>query len=308
MYIRKKNIRMNKLLIVGTVAFDSIKTPFGKVDKILGGSGMYIGISSSVFNINNAIVSVVGSDFPDEYLSIFKKNQIDISGIEIIKGGKTFFWEGVYHENMNHRDTITTDLNVLADFNPIVPNNYKNAEIVLLGNLHPSIQLSVLKQMNSKPKLVILDTMNYWMDNTLDELINVISKVDLLCINDQEAEQLTGESDLKLAAKKISELGPKFLIIKKGEFGSLVFSEDDYYNCPIFPTEKVKDPTGAGDTFAGGLAGYLASCSEITFKEVKKGVMYGTAIASYCIEDFGPNNIMSLDINLVEQRVSKIKK
>ena len=299
---------MNKLLIVGTVAFDSIKTPFGEVDKILGGSGMYIGISSSVFNINNAIVSVVGSDFPDEYLSIFKKNQIDISGIEIIEGGKTFFWEGVYHENMNHRDTITTDLNVLADFNPIVPNNYKNAEIVLLGNLHPSIQLSVLKQMNSKPKLVILDTMNYWMDNTLDELINVISKVDLLCINDQEAEQLTGESDLKLAAKKISELGPKFLIIKKGEFGSLVFSEDDYYNCPIFPTDKVKDPTGAGDTFAGGLAGYLTSCSEITFKEVKQGVMYGTAIASYCIEDFGPNNIMSLDINLVEQRVSKIKK
>ena len=307
-YSQKKILEMNKLLIVGTVAFDSNKTPFGEVDKILGGSGMYIGISSSVFNINNAIVSVVGSDFPDEYLSIFKKNQIDISGIEIIKGGKTFFWEGVYHENMNHRDTITTDLNVLADFNPIVPNNYKNAEIVLLGNLHPSIQLSVLKQMNSKPKLVILDTMNYWMDNTLDELINVISKVDLLCINDQEAEQLTGESDLKLAAKKISELGPKFLIIKKGEFGSLVFSEDDYYNCPIFPTEKVKDPTGAGDTFAGGLAGYLTSCSEITFKEVKKGVMYGTAIASYCIEDFGPNNIMSLDINLVEQRVSKIKK
>ena len=307
-YSQKKILEMNKLLIVGTVAFDSIKTPFGEVDKILGGSGMYIGISSSVFNINNAIVSVVGSDFPDEYLSIFKKNQIDISGIEIIEGGKTFFWEGVYHENMNHRDTITTDLNVLADFNPIVPNNYKNAEIVLLGNLHPSIQLSVLKQMNSKPKLVILDTMNYWMDNTLDELINVISKVDLLCINDQEAEQLTGESDLKLAAKKISELGPKFLIIKKGEFGSLVFSEDDYYNCPIFPTEKVKDPTGAGDTFAGGLAGYLASCSEITFKEVKQGVMYGTAIASYCIEDFGPNNIMSLDINLVEQRVSKIKK
>ena len=185
---------------------------------------------------------------------------------------------------------------------------YKNAEIVLLGNLHPSTQLSVLEQMNSKPKLVILDTMNYWMDNSLDELVNVISKVDLLCINDQEAEQLTGESDLKIAAKKISKLGPKFLIIKKGEFGSLVFGEDDYYNCPIFPTEIVKDPTGAGDTFAGGLAGYLASCSEISFDEVKKGVMYGTAIASYCIEDFGPNNIMNLDINLIEQRVSKIKK
>jgi sugar/nucleoside kinase (ribokinase family) len=298
---------MNKLLIVGTVAFDSIETPFGKVEKILGGSGMYIGISSSVFNINNAIVSVVGGDFPEKYLSILKNNKIDISGIEIVKGRKTFFWEGVYHSNMNHRDTITTELNVLADFSPIVPNNYKNAEIVLLGNLHPSIQYSVLEQMNLKPKLVILDTMNYWMDNTLDELINVISKVDLLCINDQEAEQLTGEDDLKLAAKKISKLGPKFLIIKKGEFGSLVFDQNNYFNCPIYNTKKVKDPTGAGDTFAGGLAGYLASCSEITFNEVKKGVMYGTAIASYCIEDFGPNNIMNLDINLIKKRVSKIK-
>ncbi len=299
---------MNKLLIVGTVAFDSIETPFGKVDRILGGSGMFIGISSSVFNINNAIVSVVGSDFPEEYLTLLKAKKIDISGIEIVKGGKTFFWKGLYHVNMNHRDTLNTELNVLADFKPIVPNNYKNAEIVLLGNLHPSTQLSVLEQMNSKPKLVILDTMNYWIDNSLDELINVISKVDLLCINDQEAEQLTGESDLKIAAQKISDIGPKFLIIKKGEFGSLVFGEDDYYNCPIFPTEKVKDPTGAGDTFAGGLAGYLASCSKISFDEVKNGVMYGTAIASYCIEDFGPNNIMNLDINLIEKRVSKIKK
>jgi sugar/nucleoside kinase (ribokinase family) len=301
-------IKMNKLLIVGTVAFDSIKTPFGEVDKILGGSGMYIGISSSVFNVNNAIVSVVGDDFPEEYLSILKNNKIDISGIEVVKGGKTFFWEGLYHVNMNHRDTITTELNVLADFNPIVPNNYKNAEIVLLGNLHPAIQLSVLEQMISKPKLVILDTMNYWMDNTLDELINVISKVDLLCINDQEAEQLTGENDLKIAAHKIFKLGPKFLIIKKGEFGSLIFSGNDFYNCPIYPTEKVKDPTGAGDTFAGGLAGYLASCSDLSFNEVKKGVMYGTAIASYCIEGFGPNNIMNLDIDLIEQRVTKIKK
>lgn len=299
---------MNKLLIVGTVAFDSIETPFGKVDRILGGSGMFIGISSSVFNINNAIVSVVGSDFPEEYLTLLKTKKIDISGIEIVKGGKTFFWKGLYHVNMNHRDTLNTELNVLADFKPKVPNNYKNADIVLLGNLHPSTQLSVLEQMNSKPKLVILDTMNYWIDNSLDELINVISKVDLLCINDQEAEQLTGESDLKIAAQKISDLGPKFLIIKKGEFGSLVFGEDDYYNCPIFPTEKVKDPTGAGDTFAGGLAGYLASCSKISFDEVKNGVMYGTAIASYCIEDFGPNNIMNLDINLIEKRVSKIKK
>ncbi|MGY8919756.1 MAG: PfkB family carbohydrate kinase [Flavobacteriales bacterium] len=299
---------MNKLLIVGTVAFDSIKTPFGKVNKILGGSGMYIGISSSVFNIDNSIVSVVGEDFPKKYLSILKDKNINISGIEIVRGGKTFFWEGVYHDDMNHRDTITTELNVLANFSPIVPENYKNAEIVLLGNLHPAIQLSVLEQMSSKPKLVILDTMNYWMDNTLEELIKVISKVDLLCINDQEAEQLTGENDLKLAAEKISKLGPKFLIIKKGEFGSVLYSEDDYYSCPVYPTKEVKDPTGAGDTFAGGLAGYLASCEKISFEEVKKGVLYGTSLASYCIEDFGPNNIMNLDINLIEERVSEIKK
>ena len=299
---------MNKLLIVGTVAFDSIKTPFGQVNKILGGSGMYIGISSSVFNIDNSIVSVVGEDFPKKYLSILKDKNINISGIEIIRGGKTFFWEGVYHNDMNHRDTITTELNVLANFSPIVPENYKNAEIVLLGNLHPAIQLSVLEQMSSKPKLVILDTMNYWMDNTLDELIKVISKVDLLCINDQEAEQLTGENDLKLAAEKISKLGPKFLIIKKGEFGSVLYSEDDYYSCPVYPTKEVKDPTGAGDTFAGGLAGYLASCEKISFEEVKKGVLYGTSLASYCIEDFGPNNIMNLDINLIEERISEIKK
>ena len=299
---------MNKLLIVGTVAFDSIETPFGKVNKILGGSGMYIGISSSVFNIDNSIVSVVGEDFPKKYLSILKDKNINISGIEIIRGGKTFFWEGVYHNDMNHRDTITTELNVLANFSPIVPENYKNAEIVLLGNLHPAIQLSVLEQMSSKPKLVILDTMNYWMDNTLDELIKVISKVDLLCINDQEAEQLTGENDLKLAAEKISKLGPKFLIIKKGEFGSVLYSEDDYYSCPVYPTKEVKDPTGAGDTFAGGLAGYLASCEKISFEEVKKGVLYGTSLASYCIEDFGPNNIMNLDINLIEERISEIKK
>ena len=299
---------MNKLLIVGTVAFDSIKTPFGQVNKILGGSGMYIGLSSSVFNIDNSIVSVVGEDFPKKYLSILKDKNINISGIEIIRGGKTFFWEGVYHNDMNHRDTITTELNVLANFSPIVPENYKNAEIVLLGNLHPAIQLSVLEQMSSKPKLVILDTMNYWMDNTLDELIKVISKVDLLCINDQEAEQLTGENDLKLAAEKISKLGPKFLIIKKGEFGSVLYSEDDYYSCPVYPTKEVKDPTGAGDTFAGGLAGYLASCEKISFEEVKKGVLYGTSLASHCIEDFGPNNIMNLDINLIEERVSEIKK
>ena len=299
---------MKKLLIVGTVAFDSIETPFGKVNKILGGSGMYIGISSSVFNIDNSIVSVVGEDFPKKYLSILKDKNINISGIEIIRGGKTFFWEGVYHNDMNHRDTITTELNVLANFSPIVPENYKNAEIVLLGNLHPAIQLSVLEQMSSKPKLVILDTMNYWMDNTLEELIKVISKVDLLCINDQEAEQLTGENNLKLAAEKISKLGPKFLIIKKGEFGSVLYSQDDYFNCPVYPTKEVKDPTGAGDTFAGGLAGYLASCEKISFEEVKKGVLYGTSLASYCIEDFGPNNIMNLDINLIEERVSEIKK
>ena len=206
---------MNKLLIVGTVAFDTIKTPFGKAERILGGSGTYIGICSSIFEIKNSIVSVVGGDFKEKNLTLLQNKNIDISGIEIVKNGKTFFWEGVYHKNMNHRDTINTELNVLADFDPKVPSNYNDPKIVLLGNLHPLIQLKVISQLKNNPDLIILDTMNYWMDNSLSELLNVISKVDLLCINDQEAQQLTNENNLDIAAKKLFILGPKYLIIKK---------------------------------------------------------------------------------------------
>jgi len=299
---------MNKLLIVGTVAFDTIKTPFGKAERILGGSGTYIGICSSIFEIKNSIVSVVGGDFKEKNLTLLQNKNIDISGIEIVKNGKTFFWEGVYHKNMNHRDTINTELNVLADFDPKVPSNYNDPKIVLLGNLHPLIQLKVISQLKNNPDLIILDTMNYWMDNSLSELLNVISKVDLLCINDQEAQQLTNENNLDIAAKKLFILGPKYLIIKKGGDGSTIYSKNNSFNCNVFPTKKVKDPTGAGDSFAGGLAGYLTKCNTISFKDVKEGVIYGTALASLCIEDFGPNNILKIDYKIVDERVAEIKR
>jgi len=299
---------MNKLLIVGTLAFDTIKTPFGKAERILGGSGTYIGICSSIFEIKNSIVSVVGGDFKEKNLTLLQNKNIDISGIEIVKNGKTFFWEGVYHKNMNHRDTINTELNVLADFDPKVPSNYNDPKIVLLGNLHPLIQLKVISQLKNNPDLIILDTMNYWMDNSLSELLNVISKVDLLCINDQEAQQLTNENNLDIAAKKLFILGPKYLIIKKGGDGSTIYSKNNSFNCNVFPTKKVKDPTGAGDSFAGGLAGYLTKCNTISFNDVKEGVIYGTALASLCIEDFGPNNILKIDSKIVDERVAEIKR
>jgi sugar/nucleoside kinase (ribokinase family) len=299
---------MNKLLIVGTVAFDTIKTPFGKAERILGGSGTYIGICSSIFGIKNSIVSVVGGDFEEKYLTLLENKNIDISGIEIVKNDKTFFWEGIYHENMNHRDTVSTELNVLANFNPKVPSSYSNPKIVLLGNLHPSVQLSVINQLKNKPELIILDTMNYWMDNSLAELLIVISKIDLLCINDQEAQQLTSENNLDVAAKKLFSLGPKYLIIKKGGDGSKIYSKNQSFDCKVYPTKKVKDPTGAGDSFAGGLAGYLAKCSFVSFENVKEGVIYGTALASLCIEDFGPNNILKIDSKIVDDRVTEIKR
>ena len=271
-------------------------------------TGTYIGICSSIFEIKNSIVSVVGGDFKEKNLTLLQNKNIDISGIEIVKNGKTFFWEGVYHKNMNHRDTINTELNVLADFDPKVPSNYNDPKIVLLGNLHPLIQLKVISQLKNNPDLIILDTMNYWMDNSLSELLNVISQVDLLCINDQEAQQLTNENNLDIAAKKLFILGPKYLIIKKGGDGSTIYSKNNSFNCNVFPTKKVKDPTGAGDSFAGGLAGYLTKCNTISFKDVKEGVIYGTALASLCIEDFGPNNILKIDSKIVDERVAEIKR
>jgi len=230
---------MNKLLIVGTVAFDAIETPFGKTDKILGGAATYIGISASFFNVKSAIVSVVGDDFPQEYLDLLTDRNIDISGIEVVKGGKTFFWSGLYRNDLNSRDTLVTELNVLADFQPKVPQDFKNAEIVMLGNLHPLVQSSVLDQMETKPKLVVLDTMNFWMDCALPELLEIIKRVDVITINDEEARQLSGEYSLVKAAAKIHEMGPKYVVIKKGEHGALLFHGEEIFFAPALPLEEV---------------------------------------------------------------------
>ena len=239
---------MGKLLIVGTLAFDEIETPFAKTDKIMGGAASYIGIAASQFNTNSAIVSIVGDDFPKEYLSIFSQRHIDISGVEIIKGGKSFFWKGKYHNDMNSRNTLDTQLNVLSDFQPIVPETYKDANVLMLGNLHPKIQLNVLQQMHQKPNLVVLDTMDYWMIHTWDLLMQIIEQVDVITINDQEARQLTGEYSLVKSAQKIMAMGVKYVVIKKGEHGALLFHKEDVFFAPALPLEDVFDPTGAGDT------------------------------------------------------------
>lgn len=298
---------MSKLLIVGTVAFDAIETPFGKTDKILGGAATYIGLAASHFNLNSAVISVVGGDFPDEHLNLLKNKNIDISGIEIIKEGKTFFWSGKYHNDMNSRDTLSTELNVLADFNPVVPESYKDADIVMLGNLHPLVQLSVLNQMESKPKLAILDTMNFWMDNTLEDLLKVIEKVDVITINDEEARQLTGEYSLRKAAKKIHSMGPKYVVIKKGEHGALIFSGSQVFYAPALPLEEVFDPTGAGDTFAGGFAGFLAASKNISFDNMKNAVVYGSALASFCVEKFGTQRMENLTNEEINERLGQFK-
>ena len=297
---------MSKLLIVGTVAFDAIETPFGKTDKILGGAATYIGLSAAQFNIESAIVSVVGEDFPQEYLDLLKERNIDLSGLEVVKGGKTFFWSGKYHNDLNSRDTLDTQLNVLADFQPVVPDNFKSPDIVMLGNLHPLVQLSVLEQLE-RPKLVVLDTMNFWMDNTWDDLIKVIGKVDALTINDEEARQLTNEFSLVKAARKIAEMGPKYVVIKKGEHGALLFHKGKIFFAPALPLEEVFDPTGAGDTFAGGFTGYLAHTGGISFKNMKNAVIYGSNLASFCVEKFGTERMQTLTKEEIHQRLDEFK-
>ncbi|MGY5846061.1 PfkB family carbohydrate kinase [Salegentibacter sp. HM20] len=298
---------MSKLLIVGTVAFDAIETPFGKTDKILGGAGTYIGLSAAQFNVESAVVSVVGGDFPQEYLDLLSQNNINIEGIEVVKDGKTFFWSGRYHNDLNTRDTLDTQLNVLADFNPVVPNSFKNAEVVMLGNLHPLVQLSVLEQVEN-PKLVVLDTMNFWMDNSLEELKQVIAKVDVITINDEEARQLSGEHSLVKAARKIEEMGPKFVVIKKGEHGALLFHNNDIFFAPALPLEEVFDPTGAGDTFAGGFSGYLAKSGDYSFENMKNAIIYGSNLASFCVEKFGTERMQDLSDEEVQQRLEEFKK
>lgn len=298
---------MGKLVIVGTVAFDAIETPFGKTDKILGGAATYIGLSASQFNVDSSIVSIVGGDFPQKYLDLLSSKNIDVSGIEIVKEGKTFFWSGRYHNDMNSRDTLATELNTLADFNPIVPENYRDAEIVMLGNLHPLVQQSVLDQMVTKPKLVILDTMNFWMDCALEDLHNVIKNVDVITINDEEARQLTGEYSLVVAARKIHEMGPKYVVIKKGEHGALLFHNDHVFYAPALPLEEVFDPTGAGDTFAGGFAGYIAKNGDTSFENMKNAVIYGSTLASFCVEKFGAERMKHLHNEEVHKRLLQFK-
>ena len=298
---------MSKLVIVGTVAFDAIETPFGKTDKILGGAGTFIGLAASQFNVDAAVVSIVGGDFPQKYLDLLSDNNIDISGIEIVKDGKTFFWSGLYHNDMNSRDTLATELNVLAEFNPIVPESYRDSRVVMLGNLHPLTQLSVLDQMHKKPDLVVLDTMNFWMDNALEDLYEVIKRVDVITINDEEARQLTGEYSLVVAARKIHDLGPKYVVIKKGEHGALLFNNGDVFFAPALPLEEVFDPTGAGDTFAGGFVGYLAKSNDFSFENMKNAVIYGSTLASFCVEKFGTQRMQNLDHQEVYLRLQEFK-
>ena len=299
---------MNTLLIVGTVAFDAIETPFGKTDKILGGAATYIGLSAANFtNVKSAIVSVVGDDFPEEYITLLSERKINTKGIEVVQGGKTFFWSGKYHNDMNSRDTLETQLNVLENFTPVVPKEYKKSKIVMLGNLHPFVQLSVLEQLTEKPKLVVLDTMNFWMDCALEPLKEVIKKVDVITINDEEARQLSGEYSLVKAARVIAAMGPKYVVIKKGEHGALLFHEDNAFFAPALPLEEVFDPTGAGDTFAGGFTGYLASTGDISFENMKNAIIYGSNLASFCVEKFGTERMVSLSKKEMYQRLKQFK-
>jgi sugar/nucleoside kinase (ribokinase family) len=298
---------MGKLLIVGTVAFDAIETPFGKTDKILGGAATYIGLSASYFNLNSGLISVVGGDFPEEYLQLLRDKNIDLTGLEVVKEGKTFFWSGRYDYNLNTRDTLTTDLNVLADFNPVVPDNFVDCDFLMLGNLHPSVQMSVIKQIPKRPKLVVLDTMNFWMDNTLEELMKVIAKVDVITINDEEARQLSGEYSLVRAAQIIHKMGPQYVVIKKGENGALLFNNGNVFFAPALPLEEVFDPTGAGDTFAGGFIGYLASTHDISFENMKRAIIYGSNFASFCVEKFGAERMFDLSQEEIQIRLKQFK-
>jgi len=293
------------LLIVGTVAFAELITLFGESGKRLGGSCTYAGLSASNSMDDINIVSVVGEDFPEEHLANFRKKGISTEGINVVKGGKTFFWKGQYHNDMNTRDTLDTQLNVLADFDPVIPESFRKSEFLMLGNLTPAVQMNVLEQMEERPKLVILDTMNFWMDIAMDELKAVLKKIDVLTINDEEARQLSGEYSLVRAAQKIFEMGPKYLIIKKGEHGALLFGEGEVFFAPALPLEEVFDPTGAGDTFAGGFIGHLAHTRDISFDNMKRAVIFGSALASFCVEKFGTERIAAITKAEMNERVSQ---
>lgn len=296
-----------KLLVVGSVAFDAIETPFGKTDKILGGAATYIGIASSILNVESGIVSVIGGDFPQSDLDMLTSRGVNIEGIEIVKEGKTFFWSGKYHNDLNSRDTLVTEVNVLENFDPKIPESMQDAEILLLGNLHPGVQLSVLEGMKNRPKLVILDTMNFWMDSAWDTLMKMIAKTDVITINDEEARQLSGEYSLVKAAKKIHEMGPEFVIIKKGEHGALLFHDGKIFAIPALPLEEVFDPTGAGDTFAGGFAAYLAKKADFSFETMKSALIVGSAMASFTVEKFGTEKLQEVTESEMIARIKNFK-
>lgn len=296
-----------KLLVVGSVAFDAIETPFGKTDKILGGAATYIGIASSILNVESGIVSVIGGDFPQSDLDMLTARGVNVEGIEIIKEGKTFFWSGKYHNDLNSRDTLVTEVNVLENFDPKIPESMQDSEILLLGNLHPGVQLSVLEKMHNRPKLVILDTMNFWMDSAWDTLMLMIAKTDVITINDEEARQLSGEYSLVKAAKKIHEMGPEFVIIKKGEHGALLFHNGKIFAIPALPLEEVFDPTGAGDTFAGGFAAYLAKKEDFSFETMKSALIVGSAMASFTVEKFGTERLQEVTESEMIARIKSFK-
>ena len=298
---------MGKLLIVGTVAFDAIETPFGKTDKILGGAATYIGLSASHFGLESGLISVVGGDFPEEYLQMLRDKNIDITGVEVIKEGKTFFWSGKYDYNLNTRETLVTDLNVLADFNPVVPENFEDCDFLMLGNLHPAVQMSVINQIPKRPKLVVLDTMNFWMDNTMDELLEVIAKVDVITINDEEARQLAENTHWLKQLKKSMKWDLNMWLSKKEKMERLLFNNGEVFFAPALPLEEIFDPTGAGDTFAGGFIGYLASTHDVSFDNMKRAVIYGSNFASFCVERFGTERMLNLSQEEIQSRLKQFK-
>ncbi|PQA60527.1 PfkB family carbohydrate kinase [Siphonobacter curvatus] len=296
------------LLAIGTVAFDAIESPFGKTDKIIGGACTFISLAASYFTKPINIVAVVGDDFPQEYIQLLQNQGVDTEGLQVKAGEKSFFWSGKYHNDMNTRDTLVTELNVLADFDPIIPESYQNCEYLMLGNLTPQVQMTVLDRLKKRPKLVVLDTMNFWMNVAMDDLKKVIQRIDVLSINDEEARQLSGEYSLRKAAKIIMAMGPSTLIIKKGEHGALLFQGEEIFFAPALPLEEVFDPTGAGDTFAGGFIGYLAATNDTSFENMKRAIIYGSALASFCVEKFGTERLLGLSKEEVDARVQEFVK
>lgn len=293
------------LIIIGTVAFDAIETPFGKTDKIVGGAATYASLAASYFYNKTKIVAVVGDDFGDDNIAVLNQHGVDTEGLQIKEGEKSFFWSGKYHNDMNSRDTLITELNVLENFDPIIPDSYQDCEYLMLGNLTPQIQQTVIKRLKNRPKLIVLDTMNFWMDIMMDDLLETIKLIDVLTINDSEARQLSGEYSLVKAANKILTMGPKYLIIKKGEHGALLFHEDKIFSAPALPLADVFDPTGAGDTFAGGFIGYLAQVGTVNFNNMKNALIYGSALASFCVEKFGTERLLELTKTDIAQRLQE---